>query len=82
MGKNFGAVSYDFEMKFDLGASGNLIFFFFLMILGLSVWLGNLETEDVWFIFCLQFWVLLLIFYMFVHLLLMFVMILLISFVF
>jgi hypothetical protein len=81
-----GLLSYDFEMKFDLGASGNLIFFFFffffLMILGLSVWLGNLETEDVWFIFCLQFWVLLLIFYMFVHLLLMFVMILLLSFVF
>jgi hypothetical protein len=74
-------LSYDFEMKFDLGASGNLIFFFW-MILGLFVWLGNLETEDVWFIFCLQCWVLLLIFYMFMHLLLMFVMILLLSFVF
>jgi uncharacterized membrane protein YqaE (UPF0057 family) len=37
-----GLLSYDFEMKFDLGASGKFVFFFFLvMILGLSVWLGN-----------------------------------------
>jgi hypothetical protein len=26
-----GLLSYDFEMKFDLGASGNLIFFFFFL---------------------------------------------------
>jgi hypothetical protein len=39
-------LSYDFEMKFDLGASGKLIFFF-SFIDWLSVWLGNLEIPIV-----------------------------------